>query len=109
MFINITTPNSEKDGSLYSHFNGVITGLMAGAITSMYGSGGIGQTYARIANGFLDGYGVGAPNVVTSSYLARYVTYRNAQVERAWIYSMDIRSTTNIPINTKIQIYGVRA
>lgn len=109
MYVNIVTPQAEQDGSIYSFFNGIILGLSMNCITSKWPEGGIAQIYANVVDGFLDGYGVGAPNVGTSSNLIRYATSLNTPSEIAAIGDMMIRSTVDIPINTNIKIYGVRA
>lgn len=109
MYVNIITPQAEKSGFFYSHFNDILVGVMVGAITSEAHAGGIGQVYAHVAGGFLDGYGVGAQKVNTTSYLRRYVTPYNVPSGISAISSMQILGTVDIPINTNIKIYGVRA
>lgn len=109
MYVGIIIPQAEKDGVIYSMFNNTLIGIAMSCITSQWPEGGIAQIYANVANGFLDGYGVGAPNVSSSSNLARYVTPVNTPSGIAAIDSMKIQSTVDIPINTNIKIYGVRA
>nr|DAF83211.1 MAG TPA: nucleoid-associated protein [Caudoviricetes sp.] len=109
MYVNIITPQAEENGSIYSMFNNALIGLAFNSIKSQSSEGGIAQIYAHVANGFLDGYGVGAPNVSTSSNLIRYVTRSNTPSGIAAIDSVKILGTVGIPINTNIKIYGVRA
>lgn len=109
MYVNIVTPQAEENGSIYSIFNNTLIGLAFNSIKSQSSEGGIAQIYAHVANGFLDGYGVGAPNVSTSSNLIRYVTRSNTPSGIAAIDSVKILGTVGIPINTNIKIYGVRA
>lgn len=109
MYVNIVTPQAEENGSIYSTFNNTLIGLAFGCIKSQLSEGGIAQIYANVADGFLDGYGVGGGNQSTSSNLNRYITPSNAPSEITAINSMDILGTVDIPINTNIKIYGVRA
>lgn len=109
MYVNIVTPQAEENGSIYSIFNNTLIGLAFNSIKSQSSEGGIAQIYAHVANGFLDGYGVGAPNVSTSANLIRYVTRSNTPSGIAAIDSVKILGTVGIPINTNIKIYGVRA
>lgn len=108
MYVNITSPQAEQDGSIYSFFNGIIIGLAMNSITSKLSEGGIAQIYANVADGFLDGYGVGAGNQGTSSSLVRYLTPLNVPSGISAINSVDILSTVDMPVNTNIKIYGVR-
>ena len=109
MYVNIMTPQAEENGVIYSMFNNTLIGLAMNCITSRRPEGGIAQIYANVVDGFLDGYGVGAPNVSTSSNLIRYATPSNTPSGIAAIDSMKIQATVDIPINTNIKIYGVRA
>ena len=109
MYVNIVTPQAEEKGSIYLMFNNALIGLAFNSITSQRPEGGIAQIYANVVDGFLDGYGVGAPNVSTSSNLIRYVTPVNTPSGIAAIDSMKIQATVDIPVNTNIKIYGVRA
>lgn len=109
MYVDIITPQAEENGSIYSLFNNILIGLALGCIKSQLSEGGIAQIYANVADGFLDGYGVGGGNQSTSSNLIRYITPSNAPSEITAINSMDILGTVDIPINTNIKIYGVRA
>ncbi len=109
MYVSIITPQAEEDGVIYSLFNNIRIGLALSSIKSKVPEGGIAQIYAHIANGFLDGYGVGAGNQSTSSNLIRYLTPVNVPSGISAISSMKILATANIPINTNIKIYGVRA
>lgn len=109
MYVSIITPQAEEDGVIYSLFNNILIGLALGSIKSQFTEGGIAQIYAHVADGFLDGYGVGAQNQSTSSNLIRYVTPLNVPSEISAINYMKILATANIPINTNIKIYGVRA
>lgn len=109
MYVSIITPQAEEDGVIYSLFNNLLIGLALGSIKSKLPEGGIAQIYAHIANGFLDGYGVGAGNQSTSSSIIRYLTPANVPSGISAIRSMNILATANIPINTNIKIYGVRA
>lgn len=109
MYISIITPRAEEDGAIYSMFNDTLIGLAMNSITSKLSEGGIAQIYVHVDNGFLDGYGVGAGNQSTSSNLMRYVTQRNTPSGIAAIDSVKIQATVDIPINTNIKIYGVRA
>lgn len=109
MYVSIITPQAEEDGVIYSLFNNILIGLALGSIKSQYAEGGIAQIYAHVADGFLDGYGVGAQNQRTSSNLIRYVTPSNVPYGISAINHMKILATANIPINTNIKIYGVRA
>lgn len=109
MYVNIVIPQAEENGSIYSTFNNTLIGLAFGCIKSQLSEGGIAQIYANVADGFLDGYGVGGGNQSTSSNLIRYITPSNAPSEITAINSMDILGTVDIPINTNIKIYGVRA
>ena len=109
MYVNIVTPQAEENGSIYLMFNNALIGLAFNSITSQRPEGGIAQIYANVVDGFLDGYGVGAPNVSTSSNLIRYVTPVNTPSGIAAIDSMKIQATVDIPVNTNIKIYGVRA
>lgn len=109
MYVNIITPQAEKNGSIYLIFNKTLIGIAMDCIMSTWPDGGIAQIYANVVDGFLDGYGVGARNVSTSSNLVRYVTPNNTPSGIAAIDSMKILATVNLPINTNIKIYGVRA
>lgn len=109
MYVNIITPQAEKDGIIYSMFNNTLIGLAMNCITSKWPEGGIAQIYANVVGGFLDGYGVGAANVSSSSNLMRYATLSNTPSGIAAIDSMKIKATVDIPINTNIKIYVVRA
>lgn len=109
MYVSITTPQAEEDGVIYSSFNSILIGLAVNCIQSQLTEGGIAQIYANVADGFLDGYGVGAGNQGTASNLNRYITSSNTPFNISAINSMDILATVNMPINTKIKIYGVRA
>lgn len=109
MYVNIVIPQAEEDGFIYSLFNNTFIGLAMNCITSKWPEGGIAQIYANVVDGFLDGYGVGAPNVGTSSNLTKYVIQNNTPSGIAAIDSMKIESIVDIPINTNIKIYGVRA
>ncbi len=109
MYVNIITPQAEKNGSIYSMFNNILIALAFNSIKSQSSEGGIAQICAHVDNGFLDGYGVGAPNVSTSSNLIRYVTRSNTPSGIAAIDSVKIQATVDIPMNTNIKIYGVRA
>ena len=109
MYVNIITPQAEEKGSIYSMFNNILIGISLNAISSQIPEGGIAQIYAHVADGFLDGYGVGASNLSTSSALMRYLTSSNVPYGITAINSMKILATVNIPINTNIKIYGVRA
>ena len=109
MYVNIVTPQAEENGSIYSVFNNTLIGLAFNSIRSQQSEGGIAQIYAHVANGFLDGYAVGASNVATFSNLTRYATRNNMPSGIAAIYSVKIRATVDIPMNTNIKIYGVRA
>ena len=108
MYVSIITPQAEENGAIYSLFNNILVGLAFNSIKSQ-SEGGIAQIYAHVANGCLDGYGVGAPNLSTSSNLIKYVTPQNIPFGITAINSMRILATVNIPINTNIKIYGVRA
>ena len=107
--MSIITPQAEKNDFFYSYFNNILVGVMVGSIASDEPAGGIGQIYAHVADGFLDGYGVGAKKINTTSYLRRYVTPLNVPSGVSAINSMKILATGDIPINTNIKIYGVRA
>ena len=109
MYVSVTTPQAEQNGSIYSFFNGLILGLALNSITSNFSEGGIAQIYANVADGFLDGYGVGAGNLGTSSSLVRYLTTLNVPSGISAINSVDILSSVDMPVNTNIKIYGVRA
>ena len=109
MYVSIITTQAEEDGVIYSSFNNIFIGLALGSIQSQFAEGGIAQIYAHVADGFLDGYGVGARNQTTSSNLIRYVTPSNVPYGISAINNMKIMATANIPINTNIKIYGVRA
>ena len=109
MYVSIVTPQAEKDGSIYSVFNNTLLGLAQGCIKSQSPEGGIAQIYANIANGFLDGYGIGHVNQGTSSNLVRYITPSNVPSGITAINSMNIIGSVDFPINTNIKIYGVRA
>lgn len=109
MYVSIITPQAEEDGVIYSLFNNILIGLALGSIKSQFTEGGIAQIYAHVADGFLDGYGVGAQNQSTSSNLIRYVTSANLPSGISAISNMKILATANIPINTNIKIYGARA
>lgn len=109
MYVNIITPQAKENGVIYSRFNNILIGLAMNSITSQVPEGGIAQIYAHVDDGFLDGYGVGAPNLMTSSSLVRYLTPLNVPSGISAINSIKILATVNIPINTNIKIYGVRA
>ena len=109
MYVNIIIPQAEENGVIFSMFNNVLIGLAMNCITPQWPEGGIAQIYANVVDGFLDGYGVGAANVSTSSNLIRYATQVNKPSGIAAIDSMKIRATVDIPVNTNIKIYGVRA
>lgn len=109
MYVNIITPQAKEGGVIYSKFNNIIIGLAMNSITSQVPEGGIAQIYAHVDDGFLDGYGVGAANKTTSSSLIRYLTPLNVPSGISAINSIMILATVNIPINTNIKIYGVRA
>lgn len=109
MYVSIIIPQGEKDGHIYSMFNNTFIGLAMNCITSKWPEGGIAQICANVVDGFLDGYGVGAPNVGSSSNFIRYATPSNKPSGIAAIDSMNIISTVDIPVNTNIKIYGVRA
>lgn len=109
MYVNIITPQAKEGGVIYSKFNNILIGLAMNSITSQVPEGGIAQIYAHVDDGFLDGYGVGTPNLTTSSSLARYLTPLNVPSGISAINSIKILATVNIPINTNIKIYGVRA
>lgn len=109
MYVSIVTPQAEENGSIYSMFNNTLIGLSLNSIRSQLPEGGIAQIYAHVADGFLDGYGVGAGNQSTSSSLMRYVAPSNVPSGISSINSVKILATVDIPINTKIKIYGVRA
>ena len=109
MYVSIKMPQAENNGSVYSMFNNTLVGIAMNCITSKWHEGGIAQIYANVVDGFLDGYGVGAPNVGTSTNLVRYVTPSNIPSGIAAIDSMNIKATVGMPINTNIKIYGVRA
>ena len=74
MYVSITTPQAEENGVIYSRFNNILVGISMNSIRSQLPEGGIAQIYAHVADGFLDGYGVGAGNQSTYSSLTRYVT-----------------------------------
>lgn len=109
MYVNIITPQAEENGSIYSMFNNILIALAFNSIKSQSSEGGIAQICAHVDNGFLDGYGVGAPNVSTSSNLIGYVTRSNTPSGIAAIDSVKIQATVDIPMNTNIKIYGMRA
>lgn len=109
MYVNIITPQAKEEGVIYSKFNNILIGLAMNSITSKVPEGGIAQIYAHVDDGFLDGYGVGTPNLTTSSSLVRYLTPLNVPSGISAINSIKILATVNIPINTNIKIYGVRA
>lgn len=109
MYVNILTPQAKEEGVIYSMFNNILIGLAINSITSRAPKGGIAQIYAHVDDGFLDGYGVGTPNLSTSSNLIRYLTPLNVPSGISAINSIKILATVNIPINTNIKIYGVRA
>ena len=109
MYVNIITPQAEENGSIYSIFNNILIAIALSSIKSQSSKGGIAQICAHVDNGFLDGYGVGAPNLSTFSNLIRYVTRSNTPSGIAAIDSVEIRATVDIPMNTNIKIYGVRA
>lgn len=109
MYVNITTPQAEENGSIYSMFNDIIIALALDSIITQWPEGGIAQIYAHVANGLLDGYGVGAANVSAYSNLIRYVNPSDTPSGIAAIESVTIHATVNMPINTNIKIYGVRA
>lgn len=108
MYVNIITPQAKEAGFLYSYFNNILVGSSMKSILNDP-KGGIAQIYAHVADGFLDGYGVGAVNSGASSYLGRYVTSLNVPSGISAISSMQIWATVDIPINTNIKIYGRRA
>lgn len=109
MYVSIITTQAENNGLFYSYFNDTLVGIAYNSIISAYPEGGIAQIYAHVADGFLDGYGVGAVNQGTSSNLMRYATPQNVPSGIEAINKMNIKSTVDIPINTNIKIYGVRA
>lgn len=109
MYVSIITTQAEEDGVIYSMFNNSFIGLAMNSIRSQLSEGGIAQIYAHVDNGFLDGYGVGAGNQGTSSNLVRYLTPVNVPSGISAINSIKILANVNIPINTSIAIYGVRA
>lgn len=109
MYVSIITPQAEENGAIYSMFNNTLIGLAMNSITSKLSEGGIAQIYVHVDNGFLDGYGVGAGNQSTSSNLVRYITPLNVPYGISAINHMEILATANLPINTNIKIYGVRA
>lgn len=109
MYVNIITPQAKEGGVIYSKFNNILIGLAMNSITSQAPEGGIAQIYAHVDDGFLDGYGVGTRNLATSSNLVRYLTPLNVPSGISAINSINILATVNIPINTNIKIYGVRA
>lgn len=109
MYVNIITPQAEENGFIYSTFNNIFIGLSNNCIISQQPEGGIAQIYAHVANGFLDGYGIGGANQGTSASPARYTTQANVPSGISAINSMRILATVNIPINSNIAIYGVRA
>ena len=108
MYVSIIIPQAEKDGFIYSFFNNILVGWASDSIRSTLPVGGIAQIYAHVADGFLDGYGVGAGNQNTASRLSRYVTPSNVPSGISAINKIKIVANTDIPINTNIQIYGVR-
>ena len=109
MYVNIIIPQAEENGVIFSMFNNILIGLAMNCITPKWPEGGIAQIYANVVDGFLDGYGVGAANVSTSSSLIRYATQVNEPSGIAAIDSMKIQATVDMPVNTNIKIYGVRA
>lgn len=109
MYVNIITPQAKEGGVIYSMFNNIPIGLAMNSITSQVPKGGIAQIYAHVDDGFLDGYGVGTPNLTTSSSFVRYLTPLNVPSGISAINNIKILATVNIPINTNIKIYGVRA
>lgn len=109
MYVNIITPQAKEEGVIYSKFTNIPIGLAMNSITSQVPEGGIAQIYAPVDDGFLDGYGVGTPNLGTSSNFIRYLTPLNVPSGISAINSINILATVNIPINTNIKIYGVRA
>lgn len=109
MYVNIITPQAEENGIIYSLFNNIFIGLSNNCIISQQPEGGIAQIYAHVANGFLDGYGIGGANQGTSASPARYITQANVPSGISAINSMRILASVNIPINSNIAIYGVRA
>lgn len=109
VYVNITTPQAEEDGFVYFTCNDVLVGLAIGSILTSPSAGGIAQLYARIENGLLDGYGVGEQNVGASSSLMRYVNSSLVPSGVSVINRIKIRSTVDIPVNSHITIYGVRA
>ena len=109
VYVSIITPQAEEDGFIYSRFNGVLVGVAVGSIRSDGPQGGIGYIYAHVANGLLDGYGIGAKNVNTTSDLRKYVSSSNVPSGMSAINRMTLQSTIDIPINSSITIYGVRA
>ena len=108
MYVSIIIPQAKEVGFLYSYVNSILVGSALNSILNAP-RGGIAQMYAHVADGFLDGYGVGARNSGASSYLGRYVTSLNVPSGISAISSMRILATVDIPINTNIKIYGVRA
>lgn len=108
MYVSIIIPQAKEVGFLYSYVNSILVGSALNSILNAP-KGGIAQMYAHVADGFLDGYGVGALNSGASSYLGRYVTSLNVPSGISAISSMRILATVDIPINTNIKIYGVRA
>lgn len=109
VYVNIITTQADENGFIYSRFNGVLIGPAASSIHSDFSGGGIGQIYANVADGFLDGYGVGAKSVNTTGDRRRYVTPSNVPSGITAINSMKLQSTVDIPVNSRITIYGVRA
>ena len=109
MYVSIVTPQAEEDGFFYSYFNGTPVGIALNSIRSALPEGGIAQIYAHVADGFLDGYGVGTGNQGSSANVGRYATSANVPSGISAINRINILATVNIPINTSIAIYGVRA
>ena len=108
IFLSCTTPKSQQGGFLYTYINGAIHADMPSSIVTTDG-GGIGQLFAEIKYGMIDGYGMGAQNVGTSAPKWRYVTQQNLPNGEQSIKSLTLRSTVPIPVNTVIRIWGVRA
>lgn len=109
MYISILIPQTAKRGSAYAYFNGILIGSAYNALREDVPRGGIAQLYANVADGFLDGYGVGAANQYSSGQLSRYPTPLNVPSGITAINNMKILATVDFPVNTNFKIYGVRA
>lgn len=109
MYISILIPQVEKRGSAYAYFNGILIGSAYNALREDVSRGGIAQLYANVADGFLDGYGVGAANQYSSGQFSRYPTPLNVPSGITAINNMKILATVDFPVNTNFKIYGVRA